>query len=421
MFDKAEIVVKAGDGGGGLVSFRREKFVPFGGPDGGDGGEGGDVIVAAEPGITSLNMFRKGKVYRAGNGRNGESRKKHGRSGKALILTVPVGTVVLRRMPTDENVVVADLEQPGQQAVIALGGRGGKGNTHFALSTNQAPRIAQKGESGEENSIVLELRLIADVGIIGHPNAGKSTLLAAASAARPDIAGYPFTTRVPVLGVVESGLKSLVLAEIPGLIDGAHLGRGLGHDFLRHITRTRMMIHLVDGSSASPVEDMIRVNAELGLFDSALPRKLQIVVVNKIDLPEVRSRLAELTDAFGSMGITPLFISALTEEGVAKVMAETMKRLQSIDTESDHGEKMPEKVFRPQPKADVLEVRKEDNAFIVVAPDLERIVAQTGTASPELIQQLKRQLARRGAVKALEKAGVKPGDKVRCGNLEWEW
>ena len=421
MFDRAQIVVRAGSGGAGVVSFRREKFVPFGGPDGGDGGGGGDVIIRADSSVDSLRMFNRKRFYKAADGKDGKGKRKHGKKGENLILTVPVGTVVLYKTQIGSDALIADLEQPGQQAVVAKGGKGGLGNTHFTSSTNQAPELAQKGESGEENSIILEMRLIADVGIVGYPNVGKSTLLAAASAAKPKIASYPFTTREPILGVVEVGQRSLVLAEIPGLIDGAYLGRGLGHDFLRHIVRTKILIHLIDGSSASPVENMMQVNAELSLFDSALAQKPQLIVVNKIDLPQVQARLAEIKDAFSGAGTTPLFVSAATGEGVAGLMAETMKVLHSVTVEGGVSEKIPMKVFRPQPKSIGSRVYKEGNTFVVVAPELERIVARTDITSPGVRWQLKKQLQRLGVSKALERAGVKPGDRVRCGNLEWEW
>jgi len=295
------------------------------------------------------------------------------------------------------------------------------GNVHFASSVNQAPRIAQKGEAGEENSIVLELRLIADIGIIGYPNVGKSTLLAAASAAKPKIASYPFTTLEPVLGVVEVGQKSSVVAEIPGLIDGAHLGRGLGHDFLRHVVRTKILIHLIDGSSASPAEDMARVNTEISLFDSALAQKPQLVAVNKIDLPQVRAQLEEIKATLAAVGIRVFFISAVTKEGVSELMAETVKMIQSVTADVTPGVEIPKKIFRPQPKSMVAKVHKEGDTFVVVAPGLERIVFRADMSSLEVRGQLKKRLARLGGIKALEKAGVKPGDKVRCGSLEWEW
>jgi len=421
MFDRVEIEVKAGDGGDGVISFRREKFVPYGGPDGGDGGDGGDVIIMADSSVDSLRLFGRRRFYRAVDGNDGKGKGKHGKKGENLILAVPAGTVVLRKTQIVDDALIADLEQPGQQVVVAKGGRGGLGNIHFASPTNQAPRIAQKGESREENSIILEMRLIADVGVIGYPNVGKSTLLAAASAAKPKIASYPFTTREPILGVAEVEQRNFVLAEIPGLIDGAHLGRGLGHDFLRHIVRTKILIHLVDGSSVSPIEDVMRVNAELSLFDSALAHKPQLFAVNKIDLPEVQARLAEIKDAFSCAGITVFFISAATKEGVPELMAETMKLLSQVTAEVEAGARIHKKVFRPQPRGTGPSVHKEGDTFVVVAPELERIVARTDVTSPEVRWQLRKQLARLGISKALEKTGVKPGDRVRCGDLEWDW
>ncbi len=418
MFDTVEIVVQAGAGGDGVVRFRREKYVPLGGPDGGDGGGGGDVAIMADASVTDLRTFKKKGRYRAGDGKNGMGQKKHGKRGQELILKVPLGTVISDKGRLDDDAFIADLEQPGEQEVVAKGGKGGLGNTHFVSSTNQAPRIAQAGEVGEEKSIMLEMRLIADVGIIGYPNVGKSTLLTAASAAKPKIASYPFTTLEPILGVVEVGLRTLVLAEIPGLVDGAHLGRGLGHDFLRHIARTKILIHLIDGSSTSSVEDMTKVNTELGLFDSALARKPQLVVVNKIDLPQVEGRLAEIKGAFSSVGTEVIFISAVTGEGVDSLMDEAMKMLEQV---SETGEKVPLKVFRPQPRGEAVSAYREGDTFVVVSPQLERIVARTDMSSPEVRWQLDKQLTRLGVSRALKKAGVKPGDRVRCGNLEWEW
>ncbi len=418
MFDKTEIKVRSGNGGDGVVSFRRERFAPFGGPDGGDGGDGGAVVIIADRSITSLRLFKGKRFYRAAGGKNGMGKKKHGRKGEDLALTVPVGTVVSYKTQIGDDALIADLAQPGQQVEVAKGGKGGLGNTHFASSTNQAPQIAQKGEVGEENSLILELRLLADVGIMGYPNVGKSTLLASASAARPKIASYPFTTREPVLGVTEVGRRSFVLAEIPGLLDGAHLGRGLGHDFLRHIFRTKMLIHLIDGNSSTPVQDMINVNAELSLFDSALAQKPQLVAVNKIDLPEVQTRLGEIKDAFAGIGTTPIFISAASGEGVAELMGEAMKLLEQVVAEAEAGERIPKKIFRPLPRDVDLSVHKEGDTFVVVAPGLERIAGRVDAASPEVLGIY---LRRFGLGKALRKAGVKPGDRVRCGNLEWEW
>ncbi len=417
MFDRVEIMVRGGDGGDGIVSFRREKWVPFGGPDGGDGGDGGDVIVKADAAVDNLRAFRQKRHYRAADGRNGGDKKKHGKRGESLLLAVPVGTVVSYKSQIGGDSLIADLEAPGQQAVVARGGKGGRGNARFATSTNQAPQIAETGEAGEEQAIILELKLIADVGLIGYPNVGKSTLLAAVSAAKPKIASYPFTTREPVLGMVEVGSLSFVLAEIPGLIDGAHLGKGLGHDFLRHIVRTRVLIHLVDGSSPSPAEDMAQVNTELSLFDSALGKKPQLVAVNKIDLPQVRARLDEIRESFTAAGSQALFVSAVTGEGTLELMAEAMSLLQSAAV-VEAGGKVPRKVFHPQPRGTAPRVRKEGDTFVVTAPELERIVARTEVTSP---RELSGQLVRLGVARALERAGIKPGDRVRCGNLEWEW
>ncbi|MEE8194537.1 MAG: GTPase ObgE [Dehalococcoidales bacterium] len=421
MISRVEIGVRGGSGGDGAVSFRREKFVPFGGPDGGDGGAGGDVIIKADSGFTSLNIFRREKAYRAAGGRGGRGQKKHGRKGVDLVLLVPVGTVVSNKMQLGDDAAIADLVQDEQWVVVAKGGKGGLGNTHFASSTNQAPQIAQKGEAGEERDIVLELRMIADVGIIGYPNVGKSSLLAVASAARPKIAGYPFTTLEPVLGVVEVDQRSFVLAEIPGLVVGAHLGRGLGHDFLRHVLRTKILIHLLDGSSVSPADDMVRVNNELSLFDSALGQRRQLVVINKIDLSGVQARIAELRDAFGSIGVTVHFVSAATGEGVSRLMAEVWQVLARVTAEEAVTVKATRRVFRPKPRRGGVNVHREGDTLIVESPELERVVAGTNSTDLEARRQLLSYLTRPGVSRALRKAGVQPGDRVRCGNLEWEW
>jgi GTP-binding protein len=418
VYDVVEIRVRAGDGGDGAISFRHEKFVPFGGPDGGDGGDGGGVIIGADAAITNLLGFHREASYKAEHGHNGQGSKKHGRRGEDLVLSVPVGTLISDREQHGVDALIADLGQVGQRVVVARGGKGGLGNVHFASSTNQAPQLAQKGELGEEKALLLELRLIADVGIIGYPNVGKSTLLAAASAAKPEVADYPFTTRAPVVGVAEVGLDTFVLAEIPGLIEGANLGRGLGQDFLRHATRTRMFLHVVDGSSPSPAEDMTRVNTELGLFDAALAREPQLVVVNKIDQPEVRARLGEIVENFRSIGVTPLAISAATGEGVTELMAYTCGMLKKI---VDTRKEVPEKVFHPQPRGSSVTVHREGDTFVVRAPALERIIARSNVADAGVRWQLNQQAERLGVGRALKKAGAAPGDKIRCGGLEWEW
>ncbi len=421
MFDLVALTVKAGRGGDGAVSFRREKFVPYGGPDGGNGGRGGDVIVVAETSVSSLRRFRQKRSFRAGAGENGGRRQKHGKNGESVVLEVPVGTLVTQKTSLEDDWLLADLEKAGQKVVVARGGRGGLGNIHFKSPTNQAPRIAQSGDAAEENEIILEMRLIADVGIIGYPNAGKSTLLAAASAARPKIASYPFTTLEPVLGMVEVGVKGFVMAEIPGLIEKAHLGRGLGHDFLRHSLRTKILIHLVDGSEELPVANMMQVNAELALFDSALIQKPQLVVVNKIDLPPVTARMEEMKGEFGSAGTALHFISAETGQGVKELMTAAMAMLAKLAARQAAVTSVSRKVFRPQPRGGVGSVWKDGEVYVVEVAGMARLITPGGVATSEVSWHLKKQLERLGVRKILEKAGIKPGDKVRCGNIELEW
>jgi len=420
MLDWVKISVKAGDGGDGIIGFRREKFVPFGGPDGGDGGNGGSVIIRVGESVDSLRKYRQKKRYSAGNGLSGGGNKKHGRRGQDLILTVPSGTVVWHSDTDGNNMFIADLERSGDEVLVARGGRGGWGNPHYVTSTKQAPHIAQRGEPGEEYSILLEMRLIADVGVIGYPNVGKSTLLAAASEAKPKIDVYPFTTIEPVRGVVEIGQERFVMAEIPGLVKGAHLGRGLGHDFLRHILRTKILIHLISGNSGSPVEDMMQVNKELYLFDEALARKQQLVTLNKIDLPGVKASLSGISDALSGAGVKAFMISAATGQGVNELMSEAMRMLEGA-TKEVKSVGLPDKVFRPQPREAVFSVRKVGDEFVLSVPELERLVAGAGASTSELRWQLNSQLHRLGVNKALEKAGIKPGDKIRCGDLAWEW
>jgi GTP-binding protein len=348
MVNRVGIMVAGGNGGDGVVSFRHEKFVPLGGPDGGDGGNGGSVYIVADRSVTALAYFRRKRRFKAASGKSGGKQKKHGAKGDDLVIKVPLGTVMF--LKEDElEVLLADLSQQGQRVLAAKGGRGGLGNVHFATSTNQAPRKATKGKPGEEHLIVLDLKLIADVGIIGYPNVGKSTLLAAVSKARPKIADYPFTTREPALGVVEVGMKTFVLAEIPGLVDGAHLGRGLGHEFLRHAERTKVLLHVLDGGSQSIIDDMNNLNRELALYKSEMAQKPQVVVVNKIDLPEVEARLTELRQLFSSLGVKAFFVSAITGQGVSELVSETAKILDEIQ-EKDTGSEAPMAVFRPKPR-----------------------------------------------------------------------
>ncbi len=315
--DKIEIYVYGGRGGNGAVSFRREKFVPFGGPDGGDGGKGGNVVLIADQGKTTLIHLRNRKHYRAQPGGKGKGKQQHGSDGNDLVIRVPVGTIVRR---VGEDVDLGDLTADGQSLVVAKGGRGGWGNKHFATSVKQVPRIAREGGVGEERKLVLDLKLIADVGLIGRPNVGKSTLINTVSAARSKVADYPFTTLEPKLGVVELGFRAFVIADIPGLIEGAHKGHGLGHDFLRHIERTRILIHIIDGTTRDPVSDLEEINEELLLFNPCLKDKPQIVAVNKIDIPGVRERLPEIAKVLTGIESPLYFISAASGEGLPQLI-----------------------------------------------------------------------------------------------------
>jgi len=417
MYDSAEIKVKAGNGGDGAISFRREKFAPMGGPDGGNGGQGGAVVLAADSSVASLRLFKRNRLYRAGDGGDGRGQKKTGKKGIDLVLKVPVGTIVKENDATGDKKMLADLTEEGQEAVVTQGGNGGWGNAHFATSTNQTPRIAQKGETGEEKTLSLELRLIADIGIIGYPNVGKSSLLAAASGAKPKIANYAFTTLEPIPGVVEVDNYSFVMAEIPGLIEGAHAGRGLGSNFLRHALRTKVLIHLIDGSSPSPVEDMVRVNTELRLFDGGLAGKQQVIAINKVDLPDVKEKTREIRDLFHDAGIRILFISATTGEGVRALMAEAARMLRELEAPAAAKEPF---VFRPAPKS-VSEIRKDGETFVITSPEVERILTRVDINDPEVMRQFRGQLERMGIGRALKSAGIKGGDKVRAGEYEWEW
>ena len=328
--DEAEILVRSGKGGDGMVHFHREKFVPRGGPDGGDGGQGGDVILEVRLALNSLQSFRHVTRYIAGNGRNGGPNDMSGKSADDLIVPVPAGTVVFDAVTGD---LLGDLTQSGQRLTVCKSGRGGRGNTHFKSPTHQAPRTAERGEPGEEKRLRLELKLIADIGLIGVPNAGKSTLLSVLTNAKPKIAPYPFTTLEPNLGVADvDDETTVVLADIPGLIEGASHGTGLGHDFLRHIQRTRVLIHLLDGLSTDPLADYSQINTELSLFDPNLALKPQVVALNKMDLPEVQERLVGIKRALKKRKVEFIPISALARTNVRELLLETVEKLAGTPT-----------------------------------------------------------------------------------------
>ena len=335
--DEVKIEVEAGHGGRGCMSFRREKYVPRGGPDGGDGGAGGDVVAVADPDFTTLLDLRYQRLYRAGRGEHGRGKDQHGRRGEDKIIPMPVGTII-RDAASGE--VLADLSAPGERAIIAHGGKGGRGNARFVSSTNRSPRKVQPGLPGEERELEIELRLLADVGIIGLPNAGKSTLISVISAARPKIADYPFTTLVPNLGVVSYGeSRSFVVADIPGLIEGAHRGEGLGHKFLKHVSRTKVLVHLLDASmidDEDPLANWRAINRELELFDPALAKKPQIVAANKIDLPDGAEKAKLLQKNFAAMDIPFCAISAAGHKGLRALIHLIARRLEEKKGEEEH-------------------------------------------------------------------------------------
>ena len=422
MIDRAEITVRGGNGGNGALSFRREKYVPRGGPDGGDGGQGGSVLLQASDGVSTLRDLRYRRLYQAEHGGNGARQQRHGRSGPDLIITVPVGTQIRKRAVAGEGELIADLDHAGATVIAAHGGLGGRGNARFATSTNQAPHIAERGQHGEEAELLLDLKLISDVGLTGLPNAGKSTLIAAVSAARPKIAAYPFTTLEPVLGVVERGYESFVLADIPGLIEGAHSGAGLGIEFLRHVERTRLLVHLVDGSAVDPMADMDAVNRELALFSSELGQKPQIVAINKIDLPEAAERVPALRRALAQRGIEALAISGATGAGTDALLGRIAQALDEARRERELVAPVPgELVLRPQPRRQ-MHVSRENGVFVVEGSRrLEAMAEMLDLSDEEAWQAFERRLQRLGGMAVLRRAGVQPGDRVRFGGTEVTW
>jgi GTP-binding protein len=417
--DEAEITARSGKGGDGVVHFRKEKYINRGGPDGGDGGRGGNVVLRANPHMNTLDKFRHQALFAADDGRRGGAKDQTGRSADHLVIDVPPGTIATD-IQTHE--IIADLTEAGQEIVICRGGRGGRGNTRFATSHNQAPRLAEKGAPGEEKQIHLELRLIADVGIIGMPNAGKSSFLAAVTNARPKIADYPFTTLVPNLGVALLGDETFVLADIPGLIEGAHTGLGLGDTFLRHIQRTRVLIHLLDGSSESPLADYSQINSELALFDPELGQKPQVVVINKIDMPEVSGRKEELKSVFKSKGITVMFISALARTDLMPVLYKAKQVLENTPV-IEIKKEMP--VYRPGSKEKVFAIERTGEGWVVTGGAIERAAAMTYWENFDSVRRFQRIMESMGIADELNARGVAEGDTVIISDhvLEWaeEW
>jgi GTPase len=422
--DRVKIWVRAGDGGDGAATFRKEAHVPRGGPDGGDGGRGGSVYLRVDPGQTTLRDFQYRHHFKATPGGRGTRARRHGRAGDDLVLDVPPGTAVYEDA---DDALIADLVATGQQAMVARGGRGGLGNTHFKTATHQAPKHAQKGEPGEERWLRLELRLIADIGLVGLPNAGKSTLLAALTAAQPKIADYPFTTLEPNLGVMDldedgGDERRPTIADVPGLIEGASSGAGLGHAFLRHVERTRVLVHVVDGASRDPEWEHDVIREELRAHDPALLEKPMLVAFNKVDLPAAQAAWPGFARARRAAGLEVVAISAATGEGLDTFRARIATLLPSVDELEAPPEPAGVVVHRIDAMGDGFLIERDaDGAFRVRGKRIERIAAQTNFDVEESAERFQRDLERLGVDAELRRAGVAAGDLVRIGGAELEW
>ncbi|WP_067837364.1 GTPase ObgE [Amphibacillus sediminis] len=421
--DQVKVYVKAGDGGNGLASFRREKYVPFGGPSGGDGGNGADVIFEVDEGLNTLMDFRYQRHFKAKRGENGMSKGQHGKNAEPMVLAVPPGTTV-KDEATGE--ILADLTEHGQRAIIAKGGRGGRGNIRFATARNPAPEIAENGEPGIERDIIIELKVIADVGLVGFPSVGKSTLLSIVSAARPKIADYHFTTLAPNLGVVETDdQRSFVMADLPGLIEGAHQGVGLGHQFLRHVERTRVIVHIIDMAGTEerdPFEDFNAINDELRAYDATLLERPQIIVANKMDMPDAETQLQQFKKQINDQ--YPIFpISAITKEGVRDLLFAIADQLEQIPKYHKPVEEAPERiVYRHQPEEEPFKISRDpDGAFVLSGDRLEKLFKMTDLTRDQSIQRFSRQMRTMGIDQALREKGAKDGDIVRLLNYEFEF
>lgn len=479
-YDRATIHIKAGNGGDGSASFRREKFVPKGGPDGGDGGRGGSVYLRVNPEINTLLPFHYKQNYKATSGGAGGGRQKHGKAGADLYIDVPPGTFIeiVDEDPLSgsaSEVSQTDLLRPGQTLLVARGGRGGLGNLHFTTSTQQTPRFAEKGEPGDERTIHMELKLIADVGLVGYPNVGKSTLLSTVTAAQPKIGDYPFTTLAPMLGVVSVDDDTFVMADIPGLIEGASSGAGLGLEFLRHVERTRLLLHIVDGTAGlwnaefgvrnaelddgrqtteeqpdseqtphsairnphsvhpsqttDPIGDFKRINSELEQYDATLAERPQIVAINKADLQEVRDRLPGLIEQFVEMGYEVYPISAATGEGVQTLLRAVAARLRELpkpewDTEEAIAEEDETLLIRPHYASESKHFRVTEEGkgrFRVRGSRIERLAVVTDANNRFALERLDREMEKMGISTALRTAGIEPGDTVVIGRIEMDW
>ncbi|MBE0448510.1 MAG: GTPase ObgE [Actinobacteria bacterium] len=417
--DEAKIFLKGGDGGNGVVSFFRAKYIPKGGPDGGDGGRGGSVILEVDEGLRTLMDFRYQRHFKAKRGQHGQGGNKHGANGDDITLKVPLGTLV----KDEEGDIIADLTIPRERVVIARGGMGGRGNARFATPTRRSPSFAEKGEPGEERWIILELKLLADVGLVGFPNAGKSTLISRISAARPKIAGYPFTTITPNLGVVSlPDGRSFVVADIPGLIEGAHAGKGLGYDFLKHIERTTIIVHILDLAGLEgrdPIEDFETINRELKFYNPELAARPQVVAGNKIDIPEAQHNLPKVEEYTTRRNIPFYPISAAVGNGVDKLLYAVADILDKV--ERIPAEKVVKRAVAKRPKPEEITVSREDSTWVVKGTNVERMVAMTDFENEYAVIHLQKRLKSIGVEDKLIEAGAKEGDAVRIGKMEFEF
>ena len=419
--DYVKIIVKSGDGGDGAISFRREKYVAAGGPDGGDGGKGGDVYFQVDPDANTLIDFRYMKKFKAENGKNGEGANRYGKGGEDLYIKVPLGTIV---KDAETGKVLADLCEKGQVEKVFPGGRGGKGNSHFATSTRQAPHFSQGGEKGIEKEIILELKLLADVGLIGFPNVGKSTFLSTVTSATPKIADYHFTTLEPNLGVVKSEYgASFVIADIPGIIEGASEGVGLGLQFLRHIERTRLLLHVVDASGIegrNPVDDFNTINEELKKYSEKLSKRTQIIVASKADLIQDESKYQELEDLAKNKNMKIFKISSVTGEGVKELLDYVTETLKTLPKETLIEVEEMEKVYTLEEKEEFT-IKRDNEVFVVEGPAIERILRRVNLDDNESMYYFHKCLSQLGVDTKLKEMGVKDGDTVRLNDWELEW
>ena len=419
LVDDVKIFVRSGDGGAGVVSFRREKYIPQGGPNGGDGGKGGDVIFKVNPNLNTLTYFKYNNHHKANHGTRGGTSNKTGANADDLILEVPAGTLI---KDADTGTIIADLVGEDDSFTVLKGGRGGKGNARFASASNRAPRVAEKGAPGEERWLRLELKLIADVGLVGFPNAGKSTLLSVVSNAKPKIADYPFTTLAPNLGVVIYDHNDLVFADIPGLIEGAHMGVGLGHSFLRHVSRCRVLIHVIDGLSEDPIADFNQINTELSLYDEKLAEKPQIVVFNKMDLQEAQEYFPLVEEELRKRGVDIMPISAVAQQNTKQLIQRAFYEIDQLpdETEEDQLYQMP--VYELEDDTPIFTLdNPEEGVFIVEGERIERAAAMTYWDYEEAVLRFQKILEILGVSKALKEAGVEVGDTVYIGKHELEW